>query len=201
MELWTTPLRSDFLTDRYQVCARECTFKIDALPQVYENKKWVNWLTILLRPKAQVSYCHSAPSVVCSSDRRRPSSGSSSSLNFQNRMMDFDETLSGWSTHGPLQVLLFFGYIRPGADQGRAKIGHGGPSLKKTSSSDRNTTATNRRHSNTLKAYGKKCCYFWFHSEDKFFTRYDNFFDLVILPYLNAISIDFYTVKCFICIF
>ena len=27
MELWTTPLRSDFLTDRYQVCARECTFK------------------------------------------------------------------------------------------------------------------------------------------------------------------------------
>ena len=26
MELWTTPLRSDFLIDRYQVCARECTF-------------------------------------------------------------------------------------------------------------------------------------------------------------------------------
>ena len=40
--------------------------------------------------------------------------------------MDFDETLYGWSTQGPLQVLLFFGQIRPGADPGRGKIGHGG---------------------------------------------------------------------------
>ena len=35
--------------------------------------------------------------------------------------MDFDETLYGWSTQGPLQVLLFFGQIRPGADPGRGK--------------------------------------------------------------------------------
>ena len=40
--------------------------------------------------------------------------------------MDFDETWYGWSTQGPLQVLLFFGQIRPGADPGRGKIGHGG---------------------------------------------------------------------------
>ena len=40
--------------------------------------------------------------------------------------MDFDETWYGWSTQGPLQVLLFFGQIRRGADPGRAKIGHGG---------------------------------------------------------------------------
>ena len=40
--------------------------------------------------------------------------------------MDFDETWYGWSTQGPLQVLLFFGQIRPGADPGGAKIGHGG---------------------------------------------------------------------------
>ena len=35
--------------------------------------------------------------------------------------MDFDETWEGWSTHGPLQVLLFFGQIRAGADPGRGK--------------------------------------------------------------------------------
>ena len=34
--------------------------------------------------------------------------------------MDFDETWYGWSTHGPLQVLLFLGQI-PGADPGRGK--------------------------------------------------------------------------------
>ena len=35
--------------------------------------------------------------------------------------MDFDETWYGWSTQGPLQELLFFGQIRPGADPGRGK--------------------------------------------------------------------------------
>ena len=42
-------------------------------------------------------------------------------LLLQNRLMDFDETWYGWSTQGPLQVLLFFGQIRPGADPGRGK--------------------------------------------------------------------------------
>ena len=42
-------------------------------------------------------------------------------LLLQNRLMDFDETWYGWSTQGPLQVLLFFGPIRPGADPGRGK--------------------------------------------------------------------------------
>ena len=36
--------------------------------------------------------------------------------------MDVYETCYGWSTHGPLQVLLFFGYIHPGADPGRGQI-------------------------------------------------------------------------------
>ena len=40
--------------------------------------------------------------------------------------MDFDETWYGWSTQGPLQVLLFFGQIRPGADPGRGKNRSGG---------------------------------------------------------------------------
>ena len=53
-------------------------------------------------------------------------------------------------------------------------------------------------HSNDLEACGKKCCYFWFQSEVKFLTRFDVFLDLVILPYFNAISMDFYVVKCLI---
>ena len=42
-------------------------------------------------------------------------------LLLQNCLMDFDETWYGWSTQGPLQVLLFFGQICPGADPGRGK--------------------------------------------------------------------------------
>ena len=62
-------------------------------------------------------------------------------------------------------------------------------------------TATNRMHSNDLEACGKKCCYFWFHSEVKFFDAFfDVFLDIVIFAYFNAISIDFYEVNCFICI-
>ena len=45
--------------------------------------------------------------------------------------MDFDETWCGWSTQGPLQVLLFFGQIRPGADPGRGKNRSRGVPFKK----------------------------------------------------------------------
>ena len=72
-------------------------------------------------PKARVSYCHSAPSVVRSSVRRPSVNFSHFRLLLQNRLMDFDETWYAWSTHGPLQVLLFFGQIRPGADPGRGQ--------------------------------------------------------------------------------
>ena len=115
--------------------------------------------------------------------------------------MDFDETWYGWSTHDPLQVLLFFGQIRLGADPGRAKIGHGGPLLQESSSSDRKATVTNQMDSNNLETYGKKCTYFWFHSEVKFLTRFDVILDFVILAYFNATFIDFYAVKSFICIY
>ena len=64
--------------------------------------------------------------------------------------------------------------------QGRAKLGHGGPLLQRTSSLDWKTTARNRMHINYLEAFGKKWCYFWFHSEAKFLTRFDVFLDLVI---------------------
>ena len=57
--------------------------------------------------------------------------------------------------------------------------------------------------SNDLEACGKKCCYFWFHSEVKFLTRrvFDVFLDFVIFAYFNAIFRDFYAVKSFICIY
>ena len=101
-------------------------------------------------------------------------------------------------------MLLFFSQIRPGADPGRGqnRSGGGGPLLQETSSSDRKATATNRKHSNDLEACGKKCCYFWFHSIVKFLTRFRHLFGLiVILPYFNAISVDFYAVKCLIYIY
>ena len=81
-------------------------------------------------PKAPVTYCDHALSGVRrpSSVVRRPSSVVCRPLDYlhfrlllQNRLMDFYETWYGWSTQGPLQVLLFFGQIRPGADPGRGK--------------------------------------------------------------------------------
>ena len=48
---------------------------------------------------------------------------------------------------------------------------------------DLKATARNRLHRNDLEACVKKCCYFWLNSEVHL--------DLVILPYLNAISIDY----------
>ena len=93
-------------------------------------------------------------------------------------------------------MLLFFGQIRPGADPGRAQNrSRGSPT-----SSDQKATATNRMQSCGLEAFGKKCCHFWCHSEVKFLTRFDVFLNLVILMYFNAIYIDFYSIKSFICI-
>ena len=56
--------------------------------------------------------------------------------------------------------------------QGGAKIGHRGPLPQETSSSDQKATATNRMRSNDLEACGKKCCYFWFHSEITFLKHF-----------------------------
>ena len=73
-------------------------------------------------PKAPVTYCDHELSVVrCPSVVRRPLDYLHFRLLLQNRLMDFDETWYGWSTQGPLQVLLFFGQIRPGADPGQGK--------------------------------------------------------------------------------
>ena len=85
-----------------------------------------------------------------------------------------------------------------GRIQGGAKIGHEGPLLQQTSSSDKKATETKQMHSSDLEACGNKCCYFCFHSEVKFFMRFWRLFWLVTLPYFYAISIDFYAVKCLI---
>ena len=83
-------------------------------------------------PKAPVTYCDHALSGVCRpSSVCRPLDNLHFQLLFQNRFMDFNETWYEWSTQGPLQALLFFGQIRPGADTGRGQIrSWGSPSSK-----------------------------------------------------------------------
>ena len=66
---------------------------------------------------------------------------------------------------------------RGGSRAGQKKV-RGGPLLQETSSSDRKATATNQMHSSDLETCGKKCCYFWFHSEVKFLTRFWRLFGL-----------------------
>ena len=78
----------------------------------------------------------------------------------------------------PYKCCCFSARSAQGRIQGGTKIGHGGPLLQETSSSDRKATATNRMDSNDLEACGKKCCYFWFHSEVKFLTRFWRLFGL-----------------------
>ena len=127
-------------------------------------------------PKARVSYCHSAPSVVRPSVRRRLSS---SSVNFH--IFDFFSRTAWWILMKlgrdevlmvPYKCCCFSARSPEGRIQGVAKIGHGGPLLQETSSSDRKATATNQMLRSDLEACGKKCCYFWFHSKVKFLTRF-----------------------------
>ena len=47
---------------------------------------------------------------------------------------------------------------------------------------------------------GRSVVSFGFILKSKFLTRFDVFFEVFIVAYFNAISIDFYAVKCFICI-
>ena len=101
----------------------------------------------------------------------------------------------------PYKCCCFSARSVQGWIQGGAKVGHGGPLLRLTIFSDWKATATNRMHSNDLEACRMKCCYLWFHSEVKFLTRFYVFLDWVILPYFNAIFIDFYALKCQIYIY
>ena len=131
-------------------------------------------------PKAPVTYCDHALSGV------RPSVRRPSSVRLFTFSTSSPEPLDGlwWNLVWMMYSRSFTSVVvfRPGSVKGRiqggAKIGHGGPPLQETSSSDRKATATNRMHSSDLETCGKKCCYFWFHSEVKFLTRFWRLFGL-----------------------
>ena len=57
----------------------------------------------------------------------------------------------------PYKCCWFSARSPQGRIQGGAKIGHGGPLLQETSSSDRKATATTRMHSSDLEACVMKC--------------------------------------------
>ena len=60
---------------------------------------------------------------------------------------------------------------------------HALSSLKKTFSSDKKATATNRMHSNDVEARRKKCCYLRSIPKSSFFTCFCAISDLVISTY------------------
>ena len=78
------------------------------------SKSMPRWIFSSPEPKAQVSYCHSAPSTARKLSHFQL---------LQKRLMDFDETWYAWSTHGSLEVLLFF----PGRGKNRSR---GSPSSR-----------------------------------------------------------------------
>ena len=90
--------------------------------------------------------------------------------------MDFDETWMKYSMSLTCFKAFWSGWI-----QGGAKTGHlGSPSSKNFFFRLEGHSNKPNAYCNDLEACGKKRCYFWFH------------LDIVILPYFNAISIDFF---------
>ena len=125
-------------------------------------------------PKARVSYVIAhRPSSVRPSVRKLFTFSTSSPEPLDGFWWNLVGMKYSWSL---TSVVVFRPDPPQGRIQGGAKIGHGGP--QETSSSDRKATATNQMHSNDLEACGKKCCYFWFHSEVKFLTRFWRLFGL-----------------------
>ena len=100
----------------------------------------------------------------------------------------------------PYKCCCFSARLVQGRIQGEAKIGHGGPLLQETSSSDQKATATNRMHSSDLETCGRSVVIFGSILKSNFWPIFDVFLDLVKFAFFNAISIDFYAVKSFICI-
>ena len=131
-------------------------------------------------PKAPVTYCDHALSGV------RPSVVRPSSVRLFTFSTSSPEPLDGfwWNlvwmkySRSLTSVVVF----RPDPSRGGSRAGQkkvmGGPLLQETSSSDRKATATNQMHSSDLETCGKKCCYFWVHSEVKFLTRFWRLFGL-----------------------
>ena len=78
-------------------------------------------------------------------------------------------------------MLLFFDQIRPGVFRPKA-------------------TATNSMHNNDVEACDKRVVILA-QLRSLILTRFLRIFDVVILAYLNVISIVVYTVRCIICIY
>ena len=78
----------------------------------------------------------------------------------------------------PYKCCCFSARSAQGRIQGEAKIGQRGPPSSRNFFFIWKATATNQMDSNDLEACGKKCCYFWFHSEVKFLTRFWRLFGL-----------------------
>ena len=176
-----------------------CNF-IRFLAHLSRRLEWA--IVIAHRPSSVRPSSVRRPSVRRPSVVRRPSS-----VNFH--IFDFFSRTAWWILMKlgrdevlmvPYKCCCFSARSTQGRIQGGAKIGHGGPLLQETSS-DRKATATNQMHSNDLEACGKKCCYFWFHSDVKFLTRFLRLFGLRHFALFNAISMDFYAVKCLIYIY
>ena len=106
------------------------------------------------KPKAPVTYCDHALSVVC-----RPFENLHFGLLLQNRLMDFWWNLVWMKYSRSLTSVVVF---RPEPSRGGSRAGQKqviwGPLLQETSSSDQKATATNQMHSNDLEACAKKCC-------------------------------------------
>ena len=147
-----------------------------------------------------MTYCDHALSGVCPSVHPSSVRLLHFRLLLQNRLMDFDETWYGWSTQGPLQVLLFFGQIRPGADPGRGKNrSRGSPSSgnfffrPEGYSSKPNALQWSRN-------MWEEVLLFLVPFRSQIFDTFWRLLDLVKFALFNAISIDFYAVKSSICI-
>ena len=86
-----------------------------------------------------------------------------------------------------IKVLCFFARSAYRGSQDKTKRG---PFFKKKPLlSDRKTAVINKMHSNSVKAYGKKCCYFLDPSEVKFLTHFGHLFKHVRLNHL-ALMLD-----------
>ena len=113
--------------------------------------------------------------------------------------MDIDKNWYGWSTKGPLQVLLFFGQIRPGADPGRGQNRSVGvPFFKKLLLQTGRLQQPTEFIAMIWKHVGRSVVIFGSIPKSNVWRIWDVFLDLVILPYFNAISTGFYAVKCLV---
>ena len=120
----------------------------------------------------------------------------------QNHLMDFDETCYGWSAQGPLHVSRHFGQIRQGADPGRGQYrSRGFPFFKKLLHQTGMLQQQTESKSMILKHLKRSVVIFGSVPKSNFWHVFVVSLDLAILPYFNAISIDFYAVMCIINIY